>query len=42
MVTAARLGYSVVLATFLYAAWHLWLAAVLHQTPDEWFRSLGL
>lgn len=35
-------GTVVVAATFVLLSWHLWLSAVLHQTPEQWFRSLGL
>lgn len=33
-------GRVVVLATFAFIAWHLWLHQVAHQTPDQWIAGV--
>lgn len=38
----SRLGDAVVVLAVMYLGWHVVLACVLHQSPEQWFRSLGL
>ncbi|MBX3031456.1 MAG: hypothetical protein KF809_15020 [Chloroflexi bacterium] len=37
---ATRAAQLFLVLGFAYLAWHVWLAAVLHQTPDQWIAGV--